>query len=104
MSYLVLSRKYRPQTFEEVIGQNHVTQTLQNALSSGRMSHAYILAGPRGAGKTTTARILAKALNCLEGKKSEPCGQCDICIEITEGRSFDVLEIDGATYRGSIPL
>ena len=100
MSYLVLSRKYRPQTFEDVIGQNHVTQTLQNALSSDRMSHAYILTGPRGVGKTTTARILAKALNCFEGDKSEPCGQCDICIEITEGRSFDILEIDGATYRG----
>ena len=100
MSYLVLSRKYRPQVFKDVIGQNHVTQTLQNALSSDRMSHAYILTGPRGVGKTTTARILAKALNCLEGKKSEPCGQCDICVEITEGRSFDVLEIDGATYRG----
>lgn len=100
MSYLVLSRKYRPQIFEDVIGQNHVTQTLQNALSSDRMSHAYILTGPRGVGKTTTARILAKALNCLEGEKSEPCGQCDICVEITEGRSFDVLEIDGATYRG----
>lgn len=100
MSYLVLSRKYRPQVFKDVIGQNHVTQTLQNALSSDRMSHAYILTGPRGVGKTTTARILAKALNCLEGEKSEPCGQCDICVEITEGRSFDVLEIDGATYRG----
>ncbi|MCH7619629.1 MAG: DNA polymerase III subunit gamma/tau [Candidatus Marinimicrobia bacterium] len=100
MSYLVLSRKYRPQKFDEVIGQNHVTQTLQNALKSERLSHAYILSGPRGVGKTTTARILAKSLNCTEGEIAEPCGTCEICKEITEGRSLDVLEIDGATYRG----
>ncbi|MCH7954288.1 MAG: DNA polymerase III subunit gamma/tau [Candidatus Marinimicrobia bacterium] len=100
MSYLVLSRKYRPQRFQEIVGQGHVTKTLQNALSLDRLSHAYILSGPRGVGKTTTARILSKALNCLEGTKSEPCGKCGICKEITEGRSLDVLEIDGATYRG----
>ena len=100
MSYLVLSRKYRPQQFQEIVGQSHVTKTLQNALLLDRLSHAYILSGPRGVGKTTTARILAKALNCPEGKKSEPCGVCGICKEITEGRSLDVLEIDGATYRG----
>ena len=100
MSYLVLSRKYRPQRFQEIVGQGHVTKTLQNALSLERLSHAYILSGPRGVGKTTTARILSKALNCLEGTKSEPCGKCGICKEITEGRSLDVLEIDGATYRG----
>ena len=100
MSYLVLSRKYRPQKFDEVIGQKHVTQTLQNALKSERLSHAYILSGPRGVGKTTTARILAKSLNCTEGEIAEPCGTCEICKEITEGRSLDVLEIDGATYRG----
>ena len=100
MSYLVLSRKYRPQQFQEIVGQSHVTKTLQNALLLDRLSHAYILSGPRGVGKTTTARILAKALNCLEGTKSEPCGVCGICNEITEGRSLDVLEIDGATYRG----
>ncbi|MCH8287946.1 MAG: DNA polymerase III subunit gamma/tau [Candidatus Marinimicrobia bacterium] len=100
MSYLVLSRKYRPQKFDDVIGQKHVTQTLQNALKSERLSHAYILSGPRGVGKTTTARILAKSLNCTEGEIAEPCGTCEICKEITEGRSLDVLEIDGATYRG----
>ena len=100
MSYLVLSRKYRPQKFDEVIGQKHVTQTLQNALKSERLSHAYILSGPRGVGKTTTARILAKSLKCTEGEIAEPCGTCEICKEITEGRSLDVLEIDGATYRG----
>ena len=100
MSYLVLSRKYRPQRFDEVIGQKHVTQTLKNALLSERLSHAYILSGPRGVGKTTTARILAKSLNCTEGEMAEPCGTCVICKEITEGRNLDVLEIDGATYRG----
>jgi len=100
LSYLVLSRKYRPQRFDEVIGQKHVTQTLKNALLSDRLSHAYILSGPRGVGKTTTARILAKSLNCTEGEMAEPCGTCDICKEITEGRNLDVLEIDGATYRG----
>jgi len=100
LSYLVLSRKYRPQKFDEIIGQKHVTQTLQNALKSERLSHAYILSGPRGVGKTTTARILAKSLNCTEGEIAEPCGTCEICKEITEGRSLDVLEIDGATYRG----
>jgi DNA polymerase-3 subunit gamma/tau len=100
VSYRVFARKYRPQTFEEVVGQEHITRTLQNAITSGRVAQAYLFVGPRGIGKTSTARILAKALNCVEGPTALPCGKCDACLEIAEGRSLDVLEIDGASNNG----
>ena len=100
MSYLVLARKCRPQVFEEVLGQDHVTRTLQNAIKSGRVAHAYLFSGPRGVGKTTVARILAKALNCQDGPTPVPCNQCTSCREITQGISLDVQEIDGASNRG----
>lgn len=100
MSYRVFARKYRPQTFEEVVGQEHITRTLQNAISAGRVAQAYLFVGPRGIGKTSTARILAKALNCKDGPTASPCGVCDACREIAEGRSLDVLEIDGASNNG----
>jgi DNA polymerase-3 subunit gamma/tau len=97
MPYLVLARKWRPKTFEEVVGQSTVTRTLRNALASGRIGHAFLLSGARGVGKTTTARILAKALNCVKGPTADPCGECDSCREIAAGTSLDVQEIDGAT-------
>lgn len=100
MSYQVLSRKWRPQVFEELIGQSHVVRTLQNALERGRVAHAYILTGPRGVGKTSTARILAKALNCPHSDGVNPCNECQICREIVQGNNLDVLEIDGASNRG----
>lgn len=100
MPYLVLARKWRPQTFEEVVGQRHITQTLQNAISQKRVAHAFLFAGARGIGKTSTARILAKALNCETGPNVNPCNHCSICEEITNGTSLDVIEIDGASNRG----
>ncbi|MBW2041150.1 MAG: DNA polymerase III subunit gamma/tau [Deltaproteobacteria bacterium] len=97
MSYLVLARKYRPQTFEEVVHQDHVTRTLANAVQAGRVAHAVLLSGPRGTGKTTVARILAKAMNCQKGPTPVPCNACRSCTEITRGHAADVYEIDGAS-------
>ncbi|MGZ3513457.1 MAG: DNA polymerase III subunit gamma/tau [Thermodesulfobacteriota bacterium] len=99
-SYLVLARKWRPQVFEEVVGQQHITRALQNGISQQRVAHAFLFTGARGVGKTSTARILAKALNCEKGPQINPCNQCTNCQEITHGTSIDVIEIDGASNRG----
>src|SRR5712672_4089089 len=100
MSYQVIARKWRPQTFGDLVGQGHVTETLQNAIRNNRVAHAYIFSGARGVGKTTAARILAKALNCVNGPTPEPCGVCDSCKEIAAGTSLDVIEIDAASNCG----
>ena len=100
MSYLVLARKWRPQSFDDIAGQEHITRTLRNAIQSNRIAHAYLFTGVRGVGKTTAARILAKALNCEKGPTPNPCNQCSFCAEITSGNCIDVLEIDGASNRG----
>ncbi len=100
MGYQVTARKWRPQSFADMVGQETVTRTLRNALTSGRIAHAFLFSGVRGVGKTTTARILAKALNCHRGLSDEPCGECPSCVEITEGNSVDVHEIDAASNRG----
>ncbi len=97
--YVVVARRYRPQTFEELIGQEHVTRGLQAAIASGRIGHAFLFTGARGTGKTSTARILAKALNCVQGPTQRPCNQCDICSSISTGDDVDALEIDGASNR-----
>jgi len=100
MSYLVLARKWRPQNFGDIVGQGHITRVLTNAILSNRIAHCYLLTGVRGVGKTTAARIIAKALNCEKGPTPEPCNQCSQCLEIVNGSSMDVFEIDGATNRG----
>ena len=100
MSYQVFARKYRPQTFDDVVGQDHITRTLRNAIAQNRLAHAYLFVGPRGTGKTSTARILSKSLCCVKAPTTEPCGVCDACREIAAGTSLDVLEIDGASNNG----
>jgi DNA polymerase-3 subunit gamma/tau len=100
MTYVVLARKYRPQRFGQMSGQEHVVRTLSNALKTGQLAHAFLFTGPRGVGKTTTARLVAKALNCEKGPTAEPCGACVACVEIAEGRAVDVVEIDAASNNG----
>jgi len=100
MINLVLYRKYRPQKFSEVVGQEHVIKTLTSALKSGKVAHAYLFAGPRGTGKTTVARLLAKAVNCLDDSSYEPCNKCESCLDIMNGRAMDLIEIDAASNRG----
>ena len=100
MAYMALYRAYRPQKFSEVVGQRHIVRTLQNAIKLNKVAHAYLFCGPRGTGKTTMAKIMAKALNCQKGMVTEPCCECDNCIGITKGQISDVIEMDAA----SIPL
>ncbi|HYG66477.1 MAG TPA: DNA polymerase III subunit gamma/tau, partial [Anaeromyxobacteraceae bacterium] len=100
MAYLVLARKYRPQSFGDMSGQEHVVRTLRNALKTGQLAHAFLFTGPRGVGKTTSARLVAKALNCEKGPTADPCGVCAPCVEIAEGRAVDVVEIDAASNNG----
>ncbi len=100
MSYQALARKYRPETFDQVVGQTHVTGTLRAAMRKDKLSHAYLFSGPRGCGKTTVARLLAKAINCLENRQGDPCGTCETCLAIARGNYLDVLEIDAASNTG----
>src|ERR1043166_9788108 len=98
--YQVIARKYRPQAFDELISQEHVKTTLENAITQGRIAHGYIFSGQRGTGKTTVARIMARCLNCIQGPTATPCGVCASCLEIAEGSSMAVIEIDGASNGG----
>ena len=100
MNYQALYRMFRPQSFSDVVGQEHVTQTLKNAISKGKQSHAYIFSGPRGTGKTSIAKVFAKAINCLNSNDGEPCNECAICKGITTGTNSDVIEIDAASNNG----
>ena len=100
MSYLVLARKWRPKKFTELVGQEHVVKALTNALDTGRVHHAFLFTGTRGVGKTTIARIFAKSLNCERGESSDPCGECNACLDIDAGRFIDLLEIDAASNTG----
>src|SRR4030066_318994 len=100
MEFVVTARKWRPKKFSEVIGQEHITTTLQNSIRSNRIAHAYLFTGPRGVGKTSTARIFAKVLNCLNPKDTEPCNECELCKDIQNNQSLDIIEIDGASNRG----
>ena len=104
MDYKVLSRKYRPQKFNEIIGQPHVVDTLTNSISSERLAHGYLFSGLRGVGKTTTARVLSKTLNCIDEVNNYPCEKCQNCIEITGSRSLDVIELDVLRYQGEYNL
>ena len=100
MAYVALYRKWRPDSFKNLVGQEHISRTLSNAITSGRIGHAYLFSGPRGTGKTSTAKILAKSLNCDKGPTLEPCGVCESCRKIADGSSMDVYEIDAASNRG----
>jgi DNA polymerase-3 subunit gamma/tau len=100
MDFKVTALKWRPKKFSELIGQEHITTTLQNSIRGSRIAHAYLFTGPRGVGKTSTARILAKTLNCLNPKDTEPCNECELCKDIQSNRTLDIIEIDGASNRG----
>ena len=99
MAYIALYRKWRPRNFEDVVGQSHITETLQKAIDTDKVAHAYLFSGPRGTGKTSTAKIFARAMNCVHGPTSHPCNECEVCRHIMSGESLDVVEIDAASNR-----